>query len=1067
MKTSERIESENDSVSNTNVARSLTWRYVIALFLVASLSTAAWLSLHLVIAEQESTAAVVNVSGRQRMLSQRTALFSNMLVNAPKTERPLIRDKLKDAIQLMELSHHGLTHGNSAMGLPPPSSPAVRSMYFDGPNGLDEQVESYVSAVKSLLKMRDDELTLDKHQVQYITQTASTTLVAALDGMVHQYQVEGEASVRRLEQAETLFWGITLMLLTLEAALIFHPFVKHVRSIIGKLQDVKEELQLHQSQLEETVRQRTAELEEKGKILAESEEKFRLVSTEAKDAIAIIGQEEQIIYWNPAAERIFGYTSNEAMGENLHALLSPSRYRDTAHSGFEHFKQYGVGNFIGKTLEFDALHRNGGEFPIELSISAFMLKGKWHALGIIRDITERKQAEMKAAALIRRNQVLMQSTVEGMHVLDDKGNVIEANDSFCRHLGYAPEEILQLSVFDFEAKLTVAELQSNIERLLNGQAVFESVHRRKDGTLVDVEVSVSGVELDGQKCIFALSRDITVRKRAEESLHITASVFANSQEAILITDANNNILDVNPAFTGITGYSREEVMGKNPRLLSSGRQGKAFYTQLWKTLEQEGNWRGEIWNRRKSGEVYAELLSISAIRDEAGMVQRYVAAFSDISHIKEHEAELSRVAHYDALTGIPNRVLLADRLQQAIAQTSREQGMMAVCYLDLDGFKPINDTMGHEAGDQMLIEVARRIGNTIRGGDTVARLGGDEFVVLLLDLEKGEECVTTLERLLNAIAQPITFKNKASSISASIGVSIYPLDHEDPDTLLRHADQAMYVAKQSGRNRFHIYDSSLDRRARDQREFLKSIRYGLEHDQFELHYQPKVNLRTRELIGAEALIRWRHPERGLLPPAEFLRQIENTELDIELGEWVIVTALTQLNYWRSAGLDIEVSINISGYHLESTRFDDRLLQQLALCPGLPPGRLQIEILETVALGDIDKVRKIIESCRKIGVGFALDDFGTGYSSLMYLSNLSVDVLKIDQTFVRDMLEDKGDMAIVQGIIALARAFDRKTVAEGIETEKIYEILLDMGCEIGQGYFIARPMPANELMNFHF
>ena len=387
---------------------------------------------------------------------------------------------------------------------------------------------------------------------------------------------------------------------------------------------------------------------------------------------------------------------------------------------------------------------------------------------------------------------------------------------------------------------------------------------------------------------------------------------------------------------------------------------------------------------------------------------------------------------------------------------------MAVCYLDLDGFKPINDAMGHEAGDEVLVEIAKRIENTIRGGDTVARLGGDEFVVLLLGLEKGDECATTLERLLAAIAQPITVRNKSATISASIGVSIYPLDDEDPDTLLRHADQAMYSAKQSGKIRFNIYDPTLDRRARDQHEFMDSIRNGLKKDQFELHYQPKVNMVTKELAGAEALIRWRHPERGLLSPGEFLRYVENTDLDIAFGEWVTATALAQLEHWRNTGLYIEVSINISGYHLESPHFLERLQQQLSQYPDMPFGKLQIEVLETVALNDVGIVRQIIESCRKIGVGFALDDFGTGYSSLSYLSGLPVDTLKIDQSFVRDMLEDKGDMAIVQGIIALARAFDRRTVAEGIETKDHYEILLDMGCELGQGYFIARPIPASEM-----
>jgi diguanylate cyclase (GGDEF)-like protein len=463
--------------------------------------------------------------------------------------------------------------------------------------------------------------------------------------------------------------------------------------------------------------------------------------------------------------------------------------------------------------------------------------------------------------------------------------------------------------------------------------------------------------------------------------------------------------------------------------------------------------------------MYAEWLTISAITNEAGEVTNYVGISSDITLLKLHEKQLEQIAHYDALTGIPNRTLLSDRMRQAIAQTARDKNMLAVCYLDLDGFKPINDTLGHEAGDSVLIEVANRIGATIRGGDTVARLGGDEFVVVLLGLEKGEECQVTLERILFSISEPIRIKDQFIAVSASIGVSIYPLDEEAPDILLRHADQAMYLAKQSGKNRFHIYDPTLDQRARNQHEFQQSIRQGLAQGQFELYYQPKINLHTKQLVGAEALIRWNHPERGMLLPGDFLRFIENTELDIEVGDWVIATALAQINQWGSTGSNIEISINISAYHLESSNFVEKLRQQLLIYPDIPRDRLQIEVLETAALNDIAIVREIIDACHKVGVRFALDDFGTGYCSLSYLSNLPVDVLKVDQSFVRDMLEDTGDRAIVQGIIALARAFKRQTVAEGIENNEHYRVLLEMDCELGQGYGIARPMPAHVLVTW--
>ncbi|MDD2915871.1 MAG: PAS domain S-box protein [Gallionella sp.] len=719
--------------------------------------------------------------------------------------------------------------------------------------------------------------------------------------------------------------------------------------------------------------------------------------------------------------------------------------------------------------EAEFITKSGQNIPYYFSGRRTEIDGEPYLVGLGTDITERKRAENALRESEEKLRNLYELSPLGIALTDMNGQYVEFNESFRRICGYSNEELKALDYWTLTPKKYEADEARQLEFLstTGHYGPYEKEYLRKDGSLVPL--SLNGVLVtgrDGQPLIWSIVEDITESKRAEENLHITASVFDNSQEAIVITDANNIITEVNKAFTNITGYSREEALGCNPSLLSSGRQSKAFYAEMWQSLNQKNSWRGEIWNRRKSGDIYAELLSISVIRGDDGSVQRYVGIFSDISYLKEHEAELSRVAHYDALTGIPNRVLLADRMRQAIAQTSRERNMMAVCYLDLDSFKPINDTLGHDAGDLVLVEISRRIGKTIRGGDTVARLGGDEFVVLLLGLERGEECVVTLERLLAAIAQPITIKDKSQTLGASIGVSIYPLDDEDPDTLLRHADQAMYVAKQSGKNRFYIYDPTLDQRARSHREFLDSIGQALENNQFELYYQPKINLRTRQMVGVEALIRWHHPKRGLLSPAEFLRPIEKTELDIETGDWVIATALAQIDRWRQTGLDIEVSINISAHHLESPRFAEKLRQHLARYPGMPPDRLQIEVLETAALNDIVIVREVIESCRKFGVGFALDDFGTGYSSLSYLSSLPVDVLKIDQSFVRDMLGDKGDMAIVQGIIALARAFELQTVAEGIETVESYRALLDMGCEVGQGYHIAYPMTADELTNWH-
>ncbi len=792
--------------------------------------------------------------------------------------------------------------------------------------------------------------------------------------------------------------------------------------------------------------------------LKKANEKTLAILRNASDGIHILDMDGNLIEASDSFCSMLGYQRDEMIGMNVSvwdAFLPGDDLKNI------------VRNQISKKerSEFESRHRrkDGSLFDVEISGFPLVLDGLPVLFNSSRDITRRKIIE----DAMRESEARFRQMFEGhsaiMLLVDpSSGSIVDANLAAEKFYGYPMDHLCSMKIEEIntQSKEEVEREMRNAYEQHRNYFVFE--HRLNNGTVRTVEVHSSPIILKGVKLLFSIIHDISERRKAEESFLISASVFENSQDAIAITDQNNLIIDVNPAFTVITGYARDEVVGKNPKLLNSGRQDKTFYAEMWQALKQKKKWRGEIWNRRKSGEVYAEMISISAIYDNESKLLRYVAVFSDITHIKVHEAELSRVAHYDALTGIPNRLLLADRMKQAIAQTSRDQTLMAVCYLDLDGFKPINDSMGHEAGDEVLVEVAKRIANTLRGGDTIARLGGDEFVALLLGQSKGEECVATLERLLVTISHPMTVKSKPVTVSASIGVSIYPMDDEDPDTLLRHADQAMYIAKQSGKNRFHIYDPELDRRARDQHEFLKTIRHALENNQFELHYQPKVNLRTKKLVGAEALIRWRHPARGILPPSEFLHYVENTDLDIEIGEWVTATALAQMNQWRQSGLDIEVSVNITGYHLDSFHFIEKLRKQIEIYPESQFGKLQIEVLETVALNDINVVREIIGSCRELGVRFALDDFGTGYSSLSYLSRLPVDTLKIDQSFVRDILDDKGDRAIVQGIIALASAFERQTVAEGIETAAHYQLLLEMGCELGQGYGIARPMPANEL-----
>ena len=583
-----------------------------------------------------------------------------------------------------------------------------------------------------------------------------------------------------------------------------------------------------------------------------------------------------------------------------------------------------------------------------------------------------------------------------------------------------------------------------------------SLYRRKIGSPTPDDVQM--LQDEARLCA------LVIENTADQSrLQLAASVFSHAREGIIITDAKGRMIDVNETFSLITGYSRDEVLGKNPSMLQSGRQGPDFYSAMWKTMRSEGHWSGEMWNRRKDGSVYAELITISAVNDAQGTPQNYVALFTDVTNIKEHQKQLEHIGHYDALTNLPNRVLLADRMRQAMAQSQRRDQSLAVVYLDLDGFKAVNDTHGHSVGDELLIAVAQRMQEALRDGDTLARIGGDEFVAVLGDLEHPQACEPVLERLLIAASSPVSVAGVVLQVSASVGVTLYPQDAADADQLLRHADHAMYQAKQAGKNRYHLFDTDHDAAAQSQRISIDRIRSALHTNEMVLYYQPKVNMKTGAVIGAEALIRWQHPERGLLPPAAFLPAIENQDVSVELGEWVIGTALAQMAQWQGQGLNVPVSVNIGARQLQQPDFAQRLAGLLAAHPTVLPGHLELEVLETSAFADITQVSAVMQGCRALGVHFALDDFGTGYSSLTYLKHLPAELLKVDQSFVRDMLDDPDDLAIVEGVIGLATAFRRQVIAEGVETVAHGELLLTLGCALGQGYGIARPMPASDMV----
>jgi diguanylate cyclase (GGDEF)-like protein/PAS domain S-box-containing protein len=649
---------------------------------------------------------------------------------------------------------------------------------------------------------------------------------------------------------------------------------------------------------------------------------------------------------------------------------------------------------------------------------------------------------------------------------DTDGRILAANKRYAQQCGRESTDLLEgkTEIELWPADLAAKYPAENRAVLTSGSAQTTEDLGGINGCPAWFETYRSPVSVDEEVVgTVGYSRDITAFKQAQEQITLAASVFANAREGIMITTLDGVIVDVNDSFSRITGYSRDEVIGKNPRLLKSGRQAKDFYTRMWGDLAGKGHWYGEVWNRRKNGEVFAEMQTITTVRDAQGNSEHFVSLFSDITAVKEHQLQLEHIAHFDALTNLPNRVLLSDRLKQGMKQAERSGRLLAVAYLDLDGFKAINDLHEHESGDLLLIALAGRMKSTLRDCDTLARVGGDEFVAVLEDVPDIAACVPMLTRLLAVVAQPVHVGNLLLQVTSSIGVTFHPqVEEVQADQLIRQADQAMYHAKLAGKNRFHIFDTEQDRSVRGHHESLDHIRKALLKNQFVLHYQPKVNMRSGQVVGVEALIRWQHPSRGLLAPALFLPVVENHPLAIEIGEWVMHAALTQMDLWHQAGLDMMVSINIGARQLQQENFVPRMREILAMHSRVNPAHLQLELLETSALQNLAHVSQVIEDCRLLGVSFALDDFGTGYSSLTYLKRLSVTQLKIDQSFVRDMLADPDDLVILQGVIGLAAAFQCEVIAEGVETAAHGAALLGLGCELAQGYGIARPMPANQL-----
>ncbi|PKN40840.1 MAG: diguanylate cyclase [Deltaproteobacteria bacterium HGW-Deltaproteobacteria-18] len=641
---------------------------------------------------------------------------------------------------------------------------------------------------------------------------------------------------------------------------------------------------------------------------------------------------------------------------------------------------------------------------------------------------------------------------------------IKVNQKFSDLMGYSASELGHLSPYDLvypdDWQLSEDAMQTLVTKT-HKEITLEKRYVRKDGTVFWGQATISPLWGKGEfpEFYLAVVRDITMRKKAEENLMLAAKVFENTVEGIVVTDAKGTIQQVNPGFSIITGYSSQEVVGDNPRILKSDRHPQHFYKEMWAKLVEEGHWAGEIWNRRKNGESYPEWLTISAIRNEAGEITNYVSIFHDITELKRQQDALEYQAQHDALTGLPNRILLGDRLRMALAQLARSDGKLALLFFDLDNFKTINDGLGHGVGDQLLVELSRRLEKLLRSGDTLARLGGDEFLILLPEIESVDAASHIANRMLEALKAPFHHGDVEYFVTASVGLTIAPDDGIEGAKLIKNADMAMYRAKSMGRNNYQYFTPEMDVAAHRRISMEYKLRKAIEADEFELFYQPLVHIQSGKILGAEALIRWRS-DGTLISPAEFIPLAEDSGLILPLGDWVLRTAARQAKLWQDAGHDLTMSVNISSRQFSGSDLA-MTLREVLLLTELHPGKLYFEITESMLMGDVGKAESTLLNLREAGGTFFLDDFGTGYSSLSYLKRLPIDGLKIDRSFVKDITDDPDSRAIVAAIVSMARTLNLRLVAEGVETQAQRSLLASMGPIVLQGYLASRPVPAQD------
>ncbi|HEY8219459.1 MAG TPA: EAL domain-containing protein [Methylobacter sp.] len=687
-------------------------------------------------------------------------------------------------------------------------------------------------------------------------------------------------------------------------------------------------------------------------------------------------------------------------------------------------------------------------------------------------LKERQRFDQKYWESETRFQATFEQAPVGIAMMTPDGHWLRVNRQLCTMLGYSYDELLKKTVQEITYPENLATDSDFVGQMLTGttqNCVLETRYICKQGTIIWINLSVSLIKKpSGTPDYFILViENITDRKRIERQLQLAATVYRGSAESIMVCDANKSIVAVNPAFTLLTGYSEQEAIGNKPSLLKSGRHGLKFYQHMWQILDKTGHWQGEIWSRRKNGEVYPEWLTISTVYDDQGKIQQYVGMFSDITEQKQAEQTIWQQANFDPLTGLPNRNMFHEQLRQEIKHADRNRTQLALLFLDLDFFKEVNDTLGHDNGDLLLKETALRLKECVREVDTISRLGGDEFTIILSNLENNTAIVEQIaQRILERLAEPFILGAEVVHISTSVGISNYPNDTRNEVELIKNADQAMYVAKREGRNRHHYFTFELQQAATTRLHLINDLHKAVEEQQFILYYQPIVDLKDGRIYKAEALIRWQHPERGLVSPTEFIPLTEETGLINRIGDWTFRTVIRQLDDWRQTlHPDFQISINKSPVQFRNESNDCNTLWVDELRhAGLPGQSIVIEITEGLLMDSTQSIAKKLLAFRDAGIQVSIDDFGTGYSSLSYLKKFDIDYLKIDQSFTRGLTDNSNDFVLCEAIITMAHKLGLKVIAEGVETKEQCQLLIKMGCDYGQGYWFSKPLPAFEFQS---